>query len=181
MDKKLKAYNMKKILSITLVLLAVLLTGCVTKPDNIKPVENFQAQKYLGKWYEITRFDNSFEKGMTEVYAEYSLNPDGSIKVVNSGVTPSTGKRSYATGIAKFVDGDDQGYLKVSFFRPFYGAYVVFKLDDNYKYAYVAGANENYLWLLSRTKTVPQSVKDDFIKKAKSLGFDTNNLVWVKQ
>ncbi|GMN90386.1 lipocalin family protein [Francisella sciaenopsi] len=171
---------MKKILSITFVLLTVLLIGCVTKPDNIKPVENFQAQKYLGKWYEIARFDNSFEKDMIEVYAEYSLNPDGSIKVVNSGVTPATGDRSYATGIAKFVDGDDQGYLKVSFFRPFYGAYVVFKLDD-YKYAYVAGANENYLWLLSRTKTVPPSVKDDFIKKAKSLGFDTNNLVWVKQ
>ncbi len=181
MDKKLKVNNMRKMLSIAVVLLAVLLTGCVTKPDNIKPVQNFQADKYLGKWYEIARFDNNFEKGMTEVYAEYSLNPDGSIKVVNSGVTPSTGKRSYATGIAKFVDKDDKGYLKVSFFRPFYGAYVVFKLDDDYKYAYVAGANKNYLWLLSRTKTVPQSVKNDFVKKAKALGFDTNNLVWVKQ
>ncbi|MDE5030090.1 lipocalin family protein, partial [Francisella tularensis subsp. holarctica] len=81
-----------------------------------------------------------FEKGMTIVYAEYSLNPYGTIKVINSGITPSTGKRSYATGIAMFVEDKNIGDLKVSFFRPVYGAYVVFKLDDNSKYAYVAGA-----------------------------------------
>ncbi|AJI72752.1 hypothetical protein FTDG_01641 [Francisella tularensis subsp. novicida GA99-3548] len=172
---------MKKLVLIILTTAFILLSGCVTKPANINPVENFQADKYLGKWYEIARFDNSFEKGMTNVYAEYSLNPDGTIKVVNSGIKPSTGKRSYATGVAKFVEDKNIGYLKVSFFRPFYGAYVVFKLDDNYKYAYVAGADKDYLWLLARTKTVPQNVKDDFINRAKALGYDTDKLVWVKQ
>lgn len=172
---------MKKLASILLMTTILGLFGCVTKPDNIQPVQNFQANKYLGKWYEIARFDNSFEKGMTNVYAEYSLNPDGSIKVINSGVTPSTGKRSYAKGVAKFVENKDTAFLKVSFFRPFYGAYVVFKIDDNYKYAYVAGDNQNYLWLLSRTKTVPNNVRQDFVARAKDLGFDTDKLVWVKQ
>lgn len=172
---------MKKLVSILSVIVIVGLSGCVTKPENIQPVQNFQADKYLGKWYEIARFDNSFEKNMTNVYAEYSLNSDGSIKVVNSGITPSTGKRSYAKGVAKFVENNNTGFLKVSFFRPFYGAYVVFRLDDNYKYAYVAGDNQNYLWLLSRTKTIPNSVKQDFEARAKDLGFDTDKLVWVKQ
>ena len=172
---------MKKLFIILVSVSMLLLSGCVTKPNSIEPVKNFQASKYLGKWYEIARFDNSFEKGMTNVYAEYSLNPNGSIKIVNSGVTPSTGKRSYADGVAKFVENKNTAFLKVSFFRPFYGAYVVFKLDDNYKYAYVAGDNKNYLWLLSRTKTVLESVKQDFIKKAKGLGYDTSKLVWVKQ
>ncbi|GAB4222864.1 MAG: lipocalin family protein [Francisella sp.] len=158
-----------------------LLSGCVTKPDNIQPITNFQADKYLGKWYEIARIDNRFEKGMTHVYAHYSLNSDGTIKVVNSGLTPSTGNRNYAKGIAKFVKDKNTGYLKVSFFRPFYGAYVIFNLDKDYKYAYVSGANKNYLWLLSRTKTVPQYIKNDFIEKAQNLGYDVNKLVWVKQ
>ncbi|MBK2027500.1 lipocalin family protein [Allofrancisella guangzhouensis] len=158
-----------------------LLAGCVTKPANVQPVDDFQANKYLGKWYEIARFDNSFEKEMTNVYAEYSLNSDGTIKVLNSGVNPKSGKRSYAEGIAKFVDGENTAYLKVSFFRPFYGAYVVFNLDTDYKYAYVAGANKDYLWLLSRTPKIPENIKKDFIAKSKALGFDTDKLVWVKQ
>ena len=159
---------------------AIMLTGCVSKPDNITPVNNFHADKYLGKWYEIARSDNSFEKGMTNVYAEYSLNKDSTIKVTNSGIDPIKKKRVYANGVAKFVENSNVGYLKVSFFRPFYGAYVIFYLDD-YKYAYVAGPNTNYVWLLSRTPTVPASVKKDFITKTKSLGFDTGSLIWVKQ
>lgn len=172
---------MKKLAVVLLTTALILLSGCVTKPANIIPVKNFQADKYLGKWYEIARFDNSFEKGMTNVYAEYSLNQDGTIKVVNSGITPSSGKRSYATGVAKFVENKNIGYLKVSFFGPFYSAYVVFKLDYNYKYAYVAGADKDYLWLLARTQTVPQNIKDDFINRAKALGYDTDKLVLVKQ
>ncbi len=90
---------------------------------------------------------------MTNVYAEYSLNLDGTIKVVNSCITLLTGKRSYATRVAKFVENKNIGYLKVSFFGPFYySAYVVFKFDYNYKYAYVAGADKDYLWLLLEHK-----------------------------
>tara|TARA_B110000977_G_C10951921_1_gene445006 strand:- start:465 stop:977 length:513 start_codon:yes stop_codon:yes gene_type:complete len=169
-----------KFLFVTLIASVLLLTGCVTKPTNISPVDNFQASKYLGRWYEIARLDNSFETGMTQVYAQYSLNSDGSIKVVNSGVNPETGRMASADGVAKFVDKTDVGFLKVSFFRPFYGAYVIFGLDD-YEYAYVGGPDTKYLWLLSRTPTVPNEVKQNFIAKSKSAGFDTDKLVWVKQ
>lgn len=172
---------MKKIFTILSIVIVLPLAGCVTKPANVEPVKNFEANKYLGKWYEIARLENHFEKGMTNVYAQYSLNLDGSIKVINSGIDPKNAKRSYANGVAKFVKDNNTGFLKVSFFRPFYGAYVVFKLDDNYKYAYVAGDSKNYLWLLSRTKTVPEKVKEDFITRAKKLEFDTDKLVWVKQ
>jgi apolipoprotein D and lipocalin family protein len=163
------------------VILLLGIIGCVTKPDKIKPVTNFEAQKYVGKWYEVARLDNSFEKDMTHVYAEYSLNPNGSIKVVNSGVKNPTGKRVYAKGVAKFVQHNRIGYLKVSFFRPFYSPYIVFQLGDAYEYAYVAGNKKQYLWLLARTKSVPESVKQDFVKKAKELGFDTEKLIWVHQ
>lgn len=169
---------MQKLFGSLLIVLILLLYGCVTKPDNIKPVENFQANKYMGKWYEIARLDNRFEKGLVNVYAEYSLNPDGSIKVINSGVNSKTHNRSYVEGVAKFVEKKNIAYLKVSFFKPFYGAYIVFHVDDNYKYAYVAGADKDYLWLLSRDKAVLDSVKNNFIKQAKFLGFDTSKLVW---
>lgn len=172
---------MKKLITFILLSTTLFLSGCVTKPENITPIKNFKAKKYLGKWYEVARLDNTFEKGLVKVNAEYSLNHDGSIKVINSGVNPTTGKRSYAEGIAKFVEDKDTAFLKVSFFRPFYGAYVVFELDDDYKYAYVAGADKAYLWLLSRTPTVSNKVKQDFIARAKDLGYDTNDLVWVKQ
>lgn len=172
---------MKKVIICLFAVSVVFLSGCVTKPSNIEPVKNFQAKKYLGKWYEIARFDNHFEKGMTNVKAEYSLNSDGSIKVVNSGVNAKTGERTYADGIAKFVGNQDTAFLKVSFFRPFYGVYIVFELDGNYKYAYIAGDDKDYLWLLSRTPTVPKNVKEDFVSKAKKLGYNTSDLIWVKQ
>jgi apolipoprotein D and lipocalin family protein len=158
-----------------------LLSSCVTKPADINPVTNFQADKYLGKWYEIARLDNRFEKGMTHVNAEYSLNSDGSIKVLNSGINANETTRSYAEGVAKFVENKETAFLEVSFFRPFYGAYIVFNLDEDYKYAYVAGNDKDYLWFLSRTPTVSQQQKDDFVTKAKALGFDTDKLVWVEQ
>jgi len=157
------------------------LASCVTKPTNINPVQDFRADKYLGKWYEIARLDNRFEKGMTHVNAEYSLNADGSIKVLNSGINAGETTRSYAEGVANFVESPSTGFLEVSFFRPFYGAYIVFKLDDNYKYAFVAGNDKDYLWFLSRTATVSKEQKDDFVNKAKSLGFDTDKIVWVDQ
>lgn len=153
--------------------------GCVTKPSHIKPITNFEAKKYVGKWYEIARLDHSFEKGKTDVYAEYSLKPNGDIQVVNSGVRSKTGKRGYSKFVAKFVHHPTIGYLKLYFFGPFYGVYVVFQVDDAYEYAYVAGNDTNYLWLLARTPSVPESVKQDFVAKAHALGFDTEKLIWV--
>ncbi|HEY0063601.1 MAG TPA: lipocalin family protein, partial [Telluria sp.] len=107
------------------IMAALLLAGCVSKPENIEPVGNFNTQKYLGKWYEIARLDHSFERGLDHVTAEYSLRDDGGLKVLNRGYNKEKSEWKDAEGKAYFVEKPDLGYLKVSFFGPFYGAYIV--------------------------------------------------------
>ncbi len=156
------------------------LAGCVGIPDAVSPVTGFQLERYLGKWYEIARLDHSFERGLTRVTAEYSLRSDGGVKVLNRGYSPSKKVWKEAEGKAYFVTTADQGYLKVSFFGPFYGSYVVFELDrDNYQYALVCGPNKSYLWMLARSPEVPDALKKTLTDKAAALGFDTSQLIFV--
>ncbi|RHW75250.1 lipocalin family protein [Colwellia sp. RSH04] len=169
---------MKKLL---LVLSVLLLTSCLGMPDKVKPVNNFELNKYLGKWYEIARLDHSFERGLSNVSASYSLNKDGSVKVLNKGFLSASNEWQEAEGKAYFVDSTDEGYLKVSFFGPFYGSYVVFELDhEGYQYAFVSGPNNDYLWLLARTSKVPPAIVDKFISMSQSRGFNTNEVIWVE-
>jgi apolipoprotein D and lipocalin family protein len=163
---------------VTFCLLAVL-TGCVGYPSTIQPVENFDIDRYLGTWYEIARLDHSFERGLERVTANYSLNDDGSVRVLNSGFSAAEGKLENAEGKARFVASPQQGYLKVSFFGPFYGSYVIFGLDEDYQHAYVSGPDHDYLWLLARTPTVSESVYLDFLQRAEFAGFDTSQLIRV--
>ena len=110
------------------------LTGCVGIPENVKPVDHFELDKYLGKWYEIARLDHSFERGLTQVTADYSLLDDGGVRVLNRGYSVKNNSWKEAEGKAYFVKGPDQGYLKVSFFGPFYSSYIVFDLyHDKYQ------------------------------------------------
>ena len=157
----------------------IILGGCMHIPNNVKPVKNFDANKYLGTWYEIARTDNSYERGLEYVQANYSLNSDGSIKVINSGFNTNSQKIESAQGVAKFIDNPNTGLLKVSFFRPFYGSYVVFKISDDYQQAYVAG-DDNSLWFLSKTRTVSKKQKQNFIEEAKKVGINTDKLIWVE-
>ena len=151
-------------------------------PDNVRPVDNFEVNKYLGKWHEIARLDHSFERGLEKVTAEYSLRSDGGIEVKNRGFSTTDNEWSEAEGKAYFVNDPDMGYLKVSFFGPFYGSYVVFELDaEDYQYAFVSGPDLSYLWLLSRTPSLSDEVIGKFVEKSKSLGFDTDSLIMVKQ
>ncbi|WP_026260232.1 lipocalin family protein [Segetibacter koreensis] len=159
----------------------VLLNSCKTIPKNAVAVKPFDIKKYLGKWYEIARFDFRFERNLNNTTADYSLNKDGSIKVVNRGYNYKTGKWKEATGKAKFVSSPNEAKLKVSFFGPFYSGYNVIELDDNYTYALIAGKNLDYLWLLSREKTMPENIKQRFLQKATALGYDVKKLIWVKQ
>ncbi|MDB2650088.1 lipocalin family protein [Porticoccaceae bacterium] len=156
-----------------------LLSGCLAVPDGIEPVDNFELNRYLGKWYEIARLDHSFERGLEAVSAEYSLRDDGGIRVINSGYNTDTQANQVAEGRAYFVDQPNLGYLKVSFFGPFFGSYVIFELDENYQYAFIAGNTTNYLWLLARTPEVSQELVNQFISRATQLGFDTSQLVFV--
>jgi apolipoprotein D and lipocalin family protein len=167
----------------TLLLLGTLLLGaCTGLPDGIEPVGQFDADRYLGKWYEIARLDHSFERGLSRVTAEYSARDDGGIRVINRGYDAEKDTWKEAEGKAYFVRGRDEGYLKVSFFGPFYGAYVVFGLDqENYATSFVSGPDRSYLWLLSRTPTVAPTVLEQFVDQAKALGFATDELIIVDQ
>lgn len=165
---------------IACMVLSVLLAGCTGLPAGVAPVGDFVLDRYLGKWYEIARLDHSFERGLDRISAEYSLREDGGVQVVNKGFNAETGEWKEAIGKAYFVGAKDSGHLKVSFFGPFYGSYVVFGLDrDHYQYAFVSGPNTSYLWLLSRTPQVSEEVISEFKRTSGQRGFDTSSLIFV--
>jgi apolipoprotein D and lipocalin family protein len=110
-----------------------LLAGCTGIPDGIKPVSGFKIERYPGKWYEIVRLDHSFERGLSDVTANYRTRPDGGIDVLNRGYDTKNGAWREANGIAYFLGGPDIASLKVSFFGPFYGGYHVMALDPDYR------------------------------------------------
>lgn len=153
----------------------------VSIPRGAKAVKPFWKDKYLGKWYEIARMDFKYEKGLDYVTAEYSLRKDGLIRVDNRGYRPGKNKWEESIGKAKFAGPADEGRLKVSFFGPFYAGYNVIAIDPLYRYALVAGNNLSYLWLLSRERTMPGDVKNNYVNKASALGYDIEKLVWTKQ
>ncbi|CUI02740.1 lipoprotein Blc [Janthinobacterium sp. CG23_2] len=165
-----------------LVVMAFLLAGCVSKPADIEPVATFDSSQYLGKWYEIARLDHSFERGLSRVTADYSMRADGGIKVVNRGYNAEKAEWKESVGKAYFVEKPDVGYLKVSFFGPFYGSYIVFDLErENYSYSLISGPDKSYFWLLSRTPTMDEATKKRLVAKAQALGFDTSKLIYVDQ
>lgn len=158
-----------------------LLSGCVSVPEGVRPVEGFELNRYLGTWYEIARLDHRFERGLSRVSAEYRLRDDGGVQVINRGYARDKGRWQQAEGRAYFVERPDLGYLKVSFFGPFYGAYVVFELDEDYRYALVSGPDKSYFWLLARTPDLDPAVRRALVQKAAAAGFDTERLIYVEQ
>jgi len=156
------------------------LISCNTIPENVNAVRPFEKSRYLGKWYEIARFDFRFEKDLNNTTADYSLNSDGSIKVINRGFDTVNNEWKESIGKAKFIGDDTIAMLKVSFFWPFYGGYNVIALDPDYKYSLVCGNNLDYLWILSREKEIPDDIKTKYVDFAKSMGFDTKKLLWIK-
>jgi apolipoprotein D and lipocalin family protein len=161
--------------------LLLLLVGCTGMPEGVSPVGQFELPRYLGNWYEVARLDHSFERGLADVSANYSMREDGGVKVLNRGFSADEQSWSEAEGKAYFVGEPDQAHLKVSFFGPFYGSYVVFELDPDYQYAFISGNTTDYLWLLSRTPQVDDAVRERFIERASALGFATEDLIWVEQ
>ena len=165
---------------IMLFLPLVLLGGCLGYPSKVSPVEKFELDRYLGTWYEIARLDHSFERGLEKVSAEYSMREGGGVLVKNRGYSPAEKTWKEADGKAFFVKEPDVGYLKVSFFGPFYGSYVIFELDEkDYQYSFVCGPDESYLWFLSRTPTVSKDLLSRFKERAKALGFRSEDLILV--
>jgi apolipoprotein D and lipocalin family protein len=163
-------------------ILATTLTGCSTAPPTgLTSVTPFEVSRYLGKWYEIARLDHSFERGLTDVSATYSLKSDGSLEVINRGFNTKKNEWKSATGRALFTGNQNQGSLKVSFFGPFYGGYHVLALDQTgYQWALVSGPDREYLWILARTKVLAPAIRDQLVADAKKMGFATDKLIWVE-
>lgn len=160
--------------------LVFLVHSCASIPQKATAVSPFDKDAYLGKWYEIARFDFKFERNLNNTTAEYSLNENGTIRVFNQGYDTLKKKWKEAEGKAKFVGSDLTAQLKVSFFGPFYSGYNVIAIDKEYKYALVAGESLNYMWILSRETTIPDSIKQNYLKIAEEAGYDTTQLIWVE-
>ena len=161
--------------------ICMLISGCTSVPENVRPVEGFELPRYLGTWYEIARFDHSFERGLSEVTATYSMREDGGVRVINKGYSQKKGEWDEAEGKAYFVSNSSTGHLKVSFFGPFYASYVIMALDkEKYEYALITGPDKDYLWILARTPSLPKKTVDMLIAIAEKAGYDTSKLIWVE-
>ena len=172
---------MKKIFFF-IVLFTQILIGCTGIPEDLKAVNNFDLNRYLGTWYEIARLDHRFERGLNNISADYTMNTNNSIKVINKGWNVTDQKWEQAEGKAYFVEQHDIGRLKVSFFGPFYGGYNIIDLDKkNYSYAMVTGPDKSYFWILSRTKQLPKAKLDALINRAKVMGFPVDKFIFVNQ
>ena len=157
------------------------LSGCMGIPENVNAVKGFELDQYLGTWYEIARMDHSFERGMSNVTAQYSLREGGGVTVLNRGYKESKSAWDDATGKAFFVGDTSVGQLKVSFFGPFYGAYNIVALDQEaYQWSLVIGPDTDYMWILSRTAEMDESTLEDILSTARTFGFDTDALIFVK-
>ena len=179
-------------------LATLLLAGCLGSPEGVNAINDFEKQRYLGRWYEVARLDHSFERGLSNVTADYSLREDGGLKVINRGYSAEEDAWSEAEGKAYFIGDKQQGQLKVSFFGPFYGSYIIFEagsfpensssekasyktLSADYQYSFVAGNSTDYLWLLARTPTISPLLREHFIQRVDKLGFDSQALIFVDQ
>lgn len=165
--------------------LALSLSACVSgpsgNPNPPQPAKTVELDRYLGKWYEVARYDMRFEKGCEGVTAEYSKRPDGLIRVLNTCRKGAVdGPVKTAEGKAKIVDTTTNAKLKVSFFGPFYGDYWVLDHADDYSWSIVGEGSGRYLWLLSRT--IPtEAHRAALTARAKALGYDVGMLRPTKQ
>ncbi len=149
----------------------------------LSTVPGVDINRYAGKWYEIARFQHSFEKDLVCVYAEYGIRDDGKISVTNSGRKISDpAKEKRITGKAWQPDPAEPGRLKVQFFWPIAAPYYIFHLDqENYRYALVGTPSRNYLWILARDRAIDESLYRELVEVARRNGFAVENLVKVRQ
>jgi lipocalin len=170
---------MKKLVLATLFAGLMPMMACTMDFDN-STVTSFDLSRYLGTWYEVARYDHSFEKGMDNAMAEYILQDDGTVFVLNTAW--KNGKYKVAEGKAKYHDPDlEPGALKVSFFLFFYSEYNVMMVDEDYQISLVGSKSKNYLWILSRTPVPDPDLLNMILEEAEARGYDTSKLIWVDQ
>ena len=166
---------------LVLMLAMAMLAGCASGPVGNssvpEPAKAVDVERYVGRWYELARYENRFERGCEGVTADYKLRPDGSLDVVNTCREGTTdGKSSSADGHATVVPDSNGAKLEVSFFWPFYGDYWVLDRGDDYEWAIVGEPGGTFLWILSRDATPPPEVMEGHIKRVRELGYDTKLL-----
>ena len=161
--------------------IVLLLSACSTPrtPEGLRVVTGFDVDRYAGHWHEVARIEHPMERGLTQASATYSRNADGTVKVVNRGYDPVRKQWKEAEGTARFVQESTRAALEVSFFGPFYGGYNVVALDENYQWAMVVGSSRDYVWILSRTPTLPWHVREHLLERAQAVGVDSRRLLWV--
>ena len=170
---------MKRLIFAALAACALISSGCSKDFDN-STVSEFDLSRYLGEWYEVARYNHSFERGMDNTMAEYILQDDGKVVVLNTGW--KNGKYQVAEGKAKYPDPvGEPGALRVSFFLFFYSDYNVMMVDENYQISLVGSKSDNYLWILSRTPVPDPDLLQAIIDEAQTRGYDTSKLIWVDQ
>ena len=142
-------------------------------------VASFDLSRFMGRWYEIARYEHRFEKGMTHVTATYTLRDNGTVSVKNEGL--KNGKHKEIEGRAKQPDPKDPGKLKVSFFLWFYSDYYVLDVDPDYRYVLIGSSSDKYLWIMSREKTLPAEKQEELLDKLRTRGYDISKLLFVAQ
>ena len=166
---------MKRVL---LLLAVMVLSGC-RSTSGLEVVSGFNVNRYLGTWYEVFRYPHGFEKDLNSVTATYTLNDDGTIKVLNRGYNEKNKRWKTIEGVARFKDSRTAGWLKVSFFKPLYASYKIIYLDEAYTRAIVTGPSYNYLWILVRDPNTPDDEIQELVEKAESFGFEREKLIRV--
>jgi len=161
--------------------LSLLLMACANSTKNIPTIANFDTDKYLGKWYEIARYDHRFERGLNYVSATYSKKQDGKLSVLNEGVKEDSSQSSIIGKAYLKETKNNLAELRVSFFWVFYAKYRIIYLDEAYENAIVTGANKNYLWILSRKPIIDETTKTNLLNFCVESGFDTTKLIFPLQ
>lgn len=148
-----------------------------TSTVNNSTVQSLDLNRFMGRWYEIARFDHKFERDMQQVTTMYAIQDNGRVKVINQGL--KNGKWETSEGKGKLTT--TPGLMRVSFWGPFYSDYRVMMLAPDYSYALIGGDDDKYLWILSRTPKMHQDTLDLILREAQRRGYNTNNLIWVQQ
>lgn len=175
-------YPIMKMILITLILSALLgsvLCAPANSCINRTTVSNLDLPRFMGRWYEIARYDHSFERNLTAVQTHYTLLPNGHIEVVNRGIDERTGKEKVARGKAHTTN--TPGRLRVSFFWFFFSDYNVLALAPDYAWCVIGSRSSKYLWILSRTPQLPTTTLSEILHQIEERGYPTAPLLFIDQ
>lgn len=161
---------------ILLIMLSIFANSCKTT-SSLETVNNIDINKYIGKWYEIAKYPNSFQKNCFAATAEYTLSDKGYLIVDNRCRKNSIdGEESYIKGKAFVVKNSNNTKLKVQFFWPFKGDYWIIGLEENYQWALVSDPNRKYLWILSRSPKMNEKTYNEILVLLKIKGFNLDKI-----